>query len=81
MMWDYGMGWHWWGWVGMALFWLIPILLFLAAIRYLGFRSAPPEGSQKEAGKTAQAYLDEAYAKGDICREEFLQKREDLKHK
>ena len=81
MMWDYGMGWHWWGWVGMALFWLVLILLVLAAIKYLTCRPSPPGGPPKDIGKTALDYLDEAYAKGEISREEFLQKREDLKRK
>ena len=31
----YGMGWHWLGWLGMAFFWLIPILLVLAVVKYL----------------------------------------------
>lgn len=81
MMWDSGMGWHWWGWVGMALFWLVLSLFVLAAIKYLSSRHAPPGGSPKDGGKTALDYLDEAYAKGQISREEFLQKREDLKRK
>lgn len=75
MMWDYGMGWHWWGWVRMALFWLVLILLILAAVRYLTSRHVPPDGLPKGGGKTALDYLDEAYARGEISREEFLQKR------
>ncbi len=31
----YGMGWHWLGWLSMAFFWLIPILLVLAVVKYL----------------------------------------------
>jgi putative membrane protein len=81
MMWDYGMGWHWWGWLGMALFWLVPVLFVLVAVKYLGSKPAPPSGSQKESGKTALDYLNESYAKGEISREEFLQKREDLARK
>ena len=40
----YGMGWHWLGWLGMAFFWLIPILLVLAAVKYLmgGRRTMTP---------------------------------------
>ena len=79
MMWDYGMGWHWWGWVGMALFWLVPILLVLAAVKYLSSRSPPPDTSHKGIDKTALDYLEEAYAKGEVSRAEFLQKCEDLK--
>lgn len=45
----YGMGWHWLGWLGMAFFWLIPILLVLAAVKYLmaGRRSNAPDGESK----------------------------------
>lgn len=75
------MAWHWWGWAGMALFWLVLILLVLVAVKYLGSKPAPPSVSQKETGKTAFDYLNEAYAKGEISRDEFLQKREDLKGK
>ncbi|HNB05696.1 MAG TPA: SHOCT domain-containing protein [Thauera aminoaromatica] len=77
MMWEYGVGWHWLGWLGMALFWLIPVLLVLVAVKYLGSKPTPPPGSQ--TGKTALDYLNEAYAKGEISRDEFLQKRADLK--
>lgn len=45
----YGMGWHWLGWLGMAFFWLIPILLVLAVVKYLmdGRRSNTPSGEKK----------------------------------
>ncbi len=84
MMWGYdGMGWHWWGWFGMALFWLVPVLLIAAVVKYLAAKPGPGGGQQgqQETGKTALDYLEEAYAKGEISREEFLQKREDLKRK
>lgn len=80
MMWDYGMGWHGWGWVGMALFWLALILVALVAFKYLSTKSAPSD-SPKGAAKTAMDYLEESYARGEISRDEFLQKREDLRHK
>lgn len=69
----YGMGWHWLGWLSMAFFWLILILLVLAVVKYLkGDRrsNAPPD---------ALAVLEERYARGEIDREEYLQKRDDLK--
>ncbi|MHB1620291.1 MAG: SHOCT domain-containing protein [Sulfuricella sp.] len=74
----YGMGWHWLGWLGMAFFWLIPILLVLAAVKYLmgGRRSNAPDGVRKP---DALAVLEERYAGGEIDREEYLQKRDDLK--
>ena len=74
----YGMGWHGWGWLGMAFFWLIPILLVLVAVKYLmaGRRSNAPDGERKP---DALAVMEERYARGEIDREEYLQKREDLK--
>ena len=29
----YGMGWHWLGWLGMAFFWLVLVLLVLAVVK------------------------------------------------
>jgi putative membrane protein len=81
MMGDYGMGWHWWGWLGTALFWLALILVVLVAFKYLSSKSAPPSESQRGTAKTAVDYLEESYAKGEIPRDEFLQKREDLRRK
>ncbi|OYX27902.1 MAG: electron transporter RnfE [Hydrogenophilales bacterium 28-61-11] len=74
----YGMGWHWLGWLGMAFFWLILILLVLAVVKYLkgGRRSNAPDSGKKP---DALAVLEERYAKGEINREEYLQKRDDLK--
>jgi len=83
-MMEYGMGWGMgWGWLGMILFWLVPlfvvIVLVAAAIKYLvggGSRSKPVS----TAGRCdALAILEERYAHGEIEREEYLCKREDLK--
>ena len=77
---EYGMG---WGWLGMILFWLVPlfvvIVLAAAAIKYLigGGSRAKPEST---AGRSdALAILEERYAHGEIEREEYLRKRDDLK--
>ena len=75
MMYGYDHGaWMFWGWFGMLLIWLVPIVLLLAAIKYLVTGSKP--GGQ---GKTPLEILEEAYARGEISRDEFLQKRDDLK--
>lgn len=79
-MWEYGMG-HWWGWLGMGLFWLALILIVLVAVKHLAAKPAQPSDSSSGAGKTAMDYLDESYAKGEMPRDEFMQKREDLKRK
>lgn len=73
----YGMGWHAMGWMGMVFFWLVPILLVLVAVKYLTGRlrsDAPNEG----ANSGALAILEQRYARGEVDREEYLQKRDDL---
>jgi len=75
MMYGYDHGaWMFGGWLGMLLIWLVPIILLLAAIKYLA------AGSRSDGqGKTPLEILEEAYARGEISRDEFLQKRDDLK--
>lgn len=77
---DYGMGWGWgFGWIWMILLWLGPILLVLAALKYL-FGGKGRTGTGARAGdERALAILEEKYARGEIDRDEFLQKRDDLK--
>lgn len=79
MMMDYdGMGWGWgFGWIGMILFWLVPTLLVLAALKYL-FAGKTRPGARHELDQ-ALSILEERYARGEIGREEFMQKRDDLK--
>lgn len=77
-MYDYGMGGHWWGWLGMLLFWLIPILLVLVAIKYLFSGSSRFNRESRDDRAKALEVLEERYARGEINREEFLQKRNDL---
>jgi len=73
----YGMGWHWLGWLGMAFFWLVLVLLVLAMVKYLkgNRRSNAPDGERKP---DALVLLEERYARGEIDREECLKKRDDL---
>jgi putative membrane protein len=78
MMMDYGMGWG-IGWVWMLLFWLIPILLVLAAVKYLFSGKSQPGGESREGKDKALDVLEERYARGEINREEFIQKRDDLR--
>ncbi|QDZ30469.1 SHOCT domain-containing protein [Noviherbaspirillum sp. UKPF54] len=78
-MWNGAWGWHWMGGIGMLLFWVLIILLVLGALKYL--RSGPADRPGVESGKTAMDFLEEAYAKGEITREEFLQKRADIRDK
>lgn len=74
MMYGYGYG-HGWLFGGflMTLFWILVIVMLAAAVKYLF------SDRRKMPGKTALDLLDEAYARGEIAREEYLQKREDLR--
>ncbi|MES2012360.1 MAG: SHOCT domain-containing protein [Pseudomonadota bacterium] len=59
--------------LGMLLIWLIPLGLLAALVMYLNNQnrtSKPPE--------TAIELLEKTYARGEITRDEFLQKKEDL---
>lgn len=77
-MMEFGMGWG-IGWLWMLLFWLIPILLVLAAVKYL-FSGRPQSGGESRVDKDkALETLEERYARGEINREEFIQKRDDLR--
>jgi putative membrane protein len=85
-MMDYGMGWGMgWGWLGMMLFWLVPlfvvIVLAAAAVKYLSSRGARSDTGLHEDRNRALEVLEERYARGEINREEYLQKRDDLKRR
>jgi putative membrane protein len=75
------MGWWgpmgWFGPVGMILFWALIILLIILLIR--GLRTA--KGIGREGGTAAESALDilkKRYARGEINKEEFLEKKKDL---
>lgn len=72
-----------WGWLGMILFWLIPLLvmsvLVAAAIKYL-VRGGPRSKPESTTGLSdALALLEERYARAEIESEQYLRKREHLK--
>jgi putative membrane protein len=78
----YGMGWHGLGWLGMVTFWLLLVLLVLVAVKYLaaGHRSRLPDNESGKTRADALAILDQRYARGEVERDEYLQKRDDLTH-
>ncbi|QDL36437.1 SHOCT domain-containing protein [Rhodoferax sediminis] len=63
------------GMIGMAIFWILVIVLIVVLVgRMLGFSG----GRDKRQEKTALDLLQERYAAGEIEREEYQQKKRDL---
>ncbi len=80
--WMFGQGgWFMLGWIWMALLWLIPLLVLLALIKYLLSRPGHNGGPAGKVQSRALDILDEAYAKGEIDRDEYLKRRADLENK
>lgn len=85
----YNHGWMFDGGVGMLfggswiiLFLVVPLLLLAALLKYLFTK--PRGGGDREGKPEIQTPLDAlktAYARGEISREEYLQKRNDLLEK
>lgn len=72
MHWGDGYGWIGFGWIFMILFWGLIIVGAVAIVRWLG-RSGNDTRRQ-----TPKEILQERYARGEIGREEYEQKRSDL---
>lgn len=75
MGWADGYGWMGFGWVFMVLFWVLIILGVVALLRWLGMGGNASRGAPR---KTPLEILQERYARGEIEREEYEQKRRDL---
>jgi len=78
MMWgygDYGMGWF--GGILMITFWVVVIVGLVLLVRWL---TTPARGQGGHIGDQASPMeiLKRRYAKGEIDKEEFDQKRKDL---
>ncbi len=82
-MWGYVHGWMMNG-EGMGLgfiFWLIILALIIAGAAWF-VRSQPLAGGQRSLERRSPALksLEERYARGEINREEYLQKKRDITH-
>ena len=72
---DGGWGWMGFGMIGMSLFWIFLIIGVVALVRGTwGFGASPA----RHPGKAALDILKERYARGEIEKEEFAQKKRDL---
>lgn len=72
MHWDYGWGMG-FGWIFMVLFWVLIIMGIVFLIKLV---SGGMKAERKE--ETALDILKKRYAKGEISREEFEDKRKDI---
>lgn len=71
-------GWHhWWGWFGgglFGLFWILFIIGIIFFIRWVAQQGRPGEAKKEDA----LDILKKRYAKGEINKEEFEQKKKDI---
>ncbi len=72
MMYGWGMGWL--GALWMLLFWAGIILLIVWAVKSLSSNGSRSSGS----GSRALEILEERYARGEIDRDEFVSRRDEL---
>jgi putative membrane protein len=56
------------GWLAMLLIWVVPLVLLFLVLRNPGGNRPP----------SARELLDQAYARGELSRDEYLKKKEDL---
>ncbi len=75
MGWGYGMGWF--GMIIMAAFWIAVIVGIVFLIRWLVL-SARAEGHKAHPEDSALEILKKRYARGEIDKEEFEEKKKDL---
>jgi len=87
MWWRYGMGYGFMGWMPFIgiFFWLFILFLIVAAVRSWGGHPMGPGmmgcgmmGHGMERRSPGLDVLEERYARGEINRDEYLQKKQDI---
>lgn len=68
-----------WGGLMMVLGWGVLIILIAGVVKWLFGNPIGHAGHLRESPKRALDILEERYARGEIDREEYLQRRDDLK--
>jgi putative membrane protein len=73
-----GWGWdHMMGWGGGVAMW-IALLAVIGLVVYLAVRGTGQSGQREQPPETALSILQKRYARGDITKQEFEEKRRDL---
>jgi putative membrane protein len=73
---DHMAGYGWGGWMMMGGLHMIALLVFIGLLVWLVIRSS--RGDYAGGRRTALELLDERYARGEIDRDEYQQRRRDL---
>lgn len=73
-MWNGPWGHMWWGW----LFWLIVIGVIIWLIATLVARNSRQQSSSSQSQETALDILKKRYARGEISKQDFEEKKRDL---
>lgn len=75
--WGSGYGWGWVGWLFMTLWWILIVIAIVLFVRYLARNAHGGSGAGKSE-ESAMEIIEKRYARGEIDKKEFDEKRKDL---